>query len=52
MITGVWISPDRNQVAVQFDYDEINILDTEHADPMPADVIPADWDTLHTAEEL
>lgn len=45
MITGVWISPDRKQVAVQVYEDSIVLVDESGERLM--DEVPSTWRTLY-----
>lgn len=49
MITGVWVSPDHTQIAVQFDEGEIRGMTTEYEGDVHLTEIPGDWIELTAA---
>jgi len=57
MITGVWISPDRSQMAVQFDEDSFAAVDARFEqlldldEILPDGQIPRQWEPLFDPEQ-
>lgn len=49
MISGVWLSPDGEKVAIQVYEEEIFVVEAAWIDkrPEPVDEVPADWRTLY-----
>lgn len=57
MITGVWISPDRLRMAVQFEEDSIAIVDAQFEQLLDIEEacvsgqVPVGWEPLYEPEE-
>lgn len=51
MITGVWISPDRRRMAVQFEGDALAEVDARFEQLADLDMVPASWEALYEPEE-
>lgn len=51
MITGVWISPDRERIAIQFDEDQLYGMNGQYTDAVQLESVPADWVSLFTTGE-
>lgn len=51
MITGVWISPDRRRMAVQFEGDVLTEVDARFEQLGDLDMVPIGWEPLYDPEE-
>lgn len=55
-ITGVWVSPDRSKLAIQYDEGVIDVVDSGYAqlmdweEAMASDGVPSDWLPLSPPE--
>jgi len=47
VITGVWLSPGGDFLALQFDGEELYQLDARHTELEPIGEVPNTWLTLH-----